>query len=119
MLDFVHGTLQEVIEEDIAKSVKKVLESGFTGVQCLCHGDIGNLDILSQYAIKFQNKELLVKVQAALNTLLKQTKKESWNLGLMMNIQNIGFMLGTSGIGYTLMRFYTDFQLPSILSVDI
>lgn len=119
MLDFAHGSLQKVIEEDIIKAVNKVLESGFTGVQCLCHGDIGNLDILAQYAIKFQDEELLEQVQAALNSLLEKTKKETWNLGLMMNIQNIGFMLGTCGIGYNLLRFYTDFQLPSILSVEI
>lgn len=119
MLEYAHGTLQEIIEEDITKAAHKVLESGFTGVQCLCHGDIGNLDILAQYAIKFQNNELLQQVKAALKSLVDSTSKGNWNLGLMLNIQNIGFMLGTSGIGYNLLRFYTDYQLPSILSVEI
>lgn len=85
----------------------------------MCHGDIGNLDILAQYAIKFQNNELLQQVKAALKSLVDSTSKGNWNLGLMLNIQNIGFMLGTSGIGYNLLRFYTDYQLPSILSVEI
>lgn len=88
---------------------------------CLCHGIYGSIDVLIEL---YKEKELLslenqIKISQYIEnsyTFIDDTK--NLDLGTNYNYQLTSFMLGSSGVGYELLRLM-DNSLPSPLSLAI
>lgn len=107
------------LEEDIQKSIEKTLSNGFTQWNySLCHGDLGNLDLVLQASIKFKDKSLYKQTYQIASHTLHSVKQSGghWKCGIPGGLQTPNFMVGLSGIGYQLLRLYNN-ELPSIIGV--
>jgi type 2 lantibiotic biosynthesis protein LanM len=116
MYPYVDEEFRNIIKIDINRAVNTLKGLGGLKNQCLCHGQIGNLEILSEYEMFEKEIKTEKEANAILHRIL-QTTKTNWNCGLIKEYEHVGFMLGISGIGYSLLR-KINHELPCILSLD-
>ncbi|MDA2649940.1 type 2 lanthipeptide synthetase LanM family protein [Bacillus cereus] len=109
---------REQLTEDLRIAIKATLKNGFKFNHCLCHGDLGNIDILLTIAKEQNNIQLLTEVLSIGFGVLEQGKKLKWMNGIDKKSEMYGFMLGLSGIGFELLRLWNN-DIPSILNLEL
>lgn len=114
MYKMATGELKKKIFEDICLGEKTLLNKGYLDNNCLCHGNAGNLMILSAYT-KVINNDMEKTVNSYWENFIEKIIKREWNCDLPAAYENVSMMIGTSGIGYSLLWRY-DESLPFILN---
>ncbi|HET8840049.1 MAG TPA: lanthionine synthetase LanC family protein, partial [Ktedonobacteraceae bacterium] len=92
-----------------------LLPEGFGKNHSLCHGDLGNLDILlsiARHLPEICSGEALLPLQS---TLLENLTAQERRSGIPGGIEVPGLMLGIAGTGYALLRQVAPERVPSIL----
>ncbi|MCK2244309.1 MULTISPECIES: type 2 lanthipeptide synthetase LanM family protein [unclassified Crossiella] len=86
---------------------------GGLGNHSLCHGELGNLDILlSTGALPAPELDLLLAAQLA------DAERTGWRCAVPEGTSTPGLMLGLAGIGYGLLRFAEPQATPSVLLLE-
>lgn len=103
---------------DLAIALDSTARFGFGGNDSLCHGDLGNLDLL----IRAQElghhgpwEHALVSESARLVSRLRRC---AWRCGIPGGVETPGLMTGLAGIGYGLLRLGATKDTPSLLSLE-
>lgn len=119
-LDYVVEADTAIFERDIEICLRHIIEdiTNQSGLQILCHGISGNLDILLWYARKTTNNELLKRVEQGTLHLLDGIRDKGIIFEHTAKVPNISFMTGLSGLGYYLERF-VDVSIPSVLALEV
>lgn len=108
------------VETDIHRAVAKTIDDGFTEVSySLCHGDMGNLELLLLASSHFGDRELEQYAYDMAGHIVRQVRKDGhhWRCGVPGRQQIPGLMLGLAGIGYQLLRLHNP-DLPSVLMME-
>lgn len=107
------------INDDLQKCIDILMAKGFGISHTLCHGDFGNLDFLLTYAQITKNNEY-TKISREIGKYVLKQKEENrkWNFDQDGDVNIFGFMIGTSGIGFELLRLNNP-NIPSVLSLDL
>lgn len=106
------------INHELAVALETTLKHGFGGNHSLCHGDMGNLELL------IQGKELMHRpdIEEAINRVTTQIMYEldrgNRICATPLRVETPGLMTGISGIGYGLLRLAEPHLVPSILTLD-
>jgi type 2 lantibiotic biosynthesis protein LanM len=120
MYPYVPAEMKESILQDINRALRTTITSGLTQNDCLCHGNLGNTEILQEYTSLFPENEVADIIQSS----------RAWIVNRICNGGSIssreylfgykipGFMTGLAGIGYSLLRDL-DGSLPCILALDL
>ncbi|WP_028087813.1 type 2 lanthipeptide synthetase LanM family protein [Dorea longicatena] len=114
MYKIATGELKSILLNDIHLGGETLLKRGYLDNNCLCHGNAGNLMILSEYA-KIINNDISKLIDSYWENLIEKVIKKEWNCDLPAAYENISMMIGTSGIGYSLLWRYNE-KLPFILN---
>jgi type 2 lantibiotic biosynthesis protein LanM len=88
---------------------------GFGLNHCLCHGDLGNLELL------VRAEEFLpvgVTANGALVRVLDSMERHGWVCGHPHGLESPGLMLGLAGIGLGLLRLARPATIPCVLLLD-
>lgn len=96
--DAVHSFVRQVLEGELMES------------DCLCHGEMGNLDMLGQAGTAAVHGPALLRRTRA---VLARAASRGWTYGLP--VDSVGLMDGVAGIGYQLLRSTAPEQVPSVL----
>jgi type 2 lantibiotic biosynthesis protein LanM len=102
---------------DIDTCVALTTQHGFGGSHCLCHGQLGNLELLMKYDAQFPDVAA-DHWQHAATRLLNEGKRE-WRTGSVVGHDLLGFMTGLAGIGYGLLRIADPHNVPSVLMLEL
>ncbi len=101
--------------EEIRIALRKTVESDFGTNHCLCHGDLGNLDILLHAAQRGDDywwnkagKRLATETIAAI-------ADHGYLFGAQTSLASPGLMTGLAGIGYGMLRLAHPERVPSVL----
>jgi len=101
--------------EEIRIALRKTAGSRFGIDHCLCHGQLGNLDIL-QYAAQQLDAPYWNEIG---NRLAAETLAEiaegGCSCGAGSSLETPGLMVGLAGIGYGLLRLAFPERVPSVL----
>jgi type 2 lantibiotic biosynthesis protein LanM len=100
---------------DIERAIRTTLKSGFGMNHSLCHGDLGNLDLLLYATQKLSNPAYLSAYKAKAVSILDSVKKYGWLTGIPLGVESPGLLTGIAGIGYQLLRLAEPDKVPSIL----
>lgn len=112
----------EITRREIESALGMILEAGigyhhtYIGPNhSLAHGDLGNLE-----AVLVATQMLaLPHLQAARDQLAGQVlanmNQWRWVMGVPLNVETPGFMVGLAGIGYELLRLAEPEKVPSVL----
>jgi type 2 lantibiotic biosynthesis protein LanM len=92
--------------------------SGFTGSHCLCHGDLGNAELLLEASKlpgygSWKDRSLELTADA-----FEAARARKWICSTPSGVQTPGLMLGLAGIGYGLLRLADPEIIPSALMLD-
>lgn len=110
----------DTIETDIRRAIAKTMEDGFTEVSySLCHGDMGNLELMLLAADYLQDEALEEYSYQMADYIVQEVRNDNhhWRCGIPGRQQIPGLMLGLAGIGYQLLRLYNR-KLPSVLMME-
>lgn len=101
---------------DIKNAIETSLKFGFGRSHCLCHGDLGNIEILNLASDILGDTEIKDKCNVYMQYILNDLKEDIWKCGIPYKYSP-GMMVGLSGIGYGLLKLYSP-NLPSILVLE-
>ncbi len=107
------------LREDVERAAATTLHRGFGESHSLCHGDLGNYDILLQCSQALQDPRLLGLANAALAESLEREGAGGWQPGNVLSIPTAGLFTGSAGIGYGLLRAADPAHVPSLLSLQL
>jgi type 2 lantibiotic biosynthesis protein LanM len=103
------------IREEIGIALATIWEGGFGQNHCLCHGDLGNLDILSMAGTTLNDAKLRDRAEEMTTKMLERISAEGWQCGNPLLVESPGLMTGLAGIGYGLLRLAEPEAVPSVL----
>jgi type 2 lantibiotic biosynthesis protein LanM len=100
--------------------VEKMLEAPLSGSDCLCHGELGNLElpILASQRLRREDWRLAA-IERAERVLDRTQLNGDWidGVGTVVHRAAPGLMLGLAGIGFQLLRLAVPDSVPSILAL--
>jgi type 2 lantibiotic biosynthesis protein LanM len=105
------------IRDDIARALHATLRHGFGRNHSLCHGDLGNLELLACAAARVNEPGLRSSVACFAAGILRSIREHGWRCGVPLQVETPGLMMGLAGIGDGLLRI-AEPSLPSILMLQ-
>ncbi len=103
-------------DRDIA--IAKLLASDQAPTDSLCHGELGNIELLVSAAQRFSRPQLAHAAQRrATGSLRRAQQRGRWRCGAIPDEPLPGLMCGMSGIGYGLLRAYFPDEVPAVLAL--
>ena len=106
------------VREDIDIALRTTLRDGFGLNHCLCHGDLGALDLLLVATQHLTSEEHRHNLATRTAMVFDSIERYGWLTGLPRSIETPGLMTGIAGIGYQLLRLAHPEQVPSVLLLD-
>jgi type 2 lantibiotic biosynthesis protein LanM len=109
---------RESMEREAEIALDTMVKQGFGDSHCLCHGDIGNLDILLEAATTLGGR-WQGEFERLKGLVLAGAERVGWRCGVPRAFETPGLMEGLSGIAYGLMRQADPDLSPSVLLLDL
>ena len=107
-----------LLREEIGTALSTTLRDGFGGSHTLCHGDLGNVDILLHAGETLNEPRWSQHARQEAAKVVAIAKVSSWNCGHPLAVETPGLMTGLAGIGYALLRLAEPRQMPCVLALD-
>jgi type 2 lantibiotic biosynthesis protein LanM len=108
----------EEIRSEIDAAVKTTLSQGFGDNHSLCHGDLGNMELILQASEILEDPSMLVHVSPNVRRIVESIAKGDWVCGIPLGIESPGLMTGLAGIGYGMLRLAEPSRIPSVLLLE-
>jgi class II lanthipeptide synthase len=105
--------LSEEIEAALATTAENI-----TGDPTLCHGDLGNADILLYASETLQQPCWRNRAAQFVTAALHSARGKGWKCSNPLGVESPGLMTGLAGIGYALLRHAAPARVPSILALE-
>ncbi|GAB4239060.1 MAG: type 2 lanthipeptide synthetase LanM family protein [Stanieria sp.] len=106
------------IRKEIKTALTTTLTRGFGYNHSLCHGDLGNLELLLQASQILDDSQWQTQVDQFAAMILESIDKYGWLCGVPLGVETPGLMTGLAGIGYQLMRLAKPEKVPSVLVLE-
>lgn len=106
------------VRAEIDAAVRTTLARGFGRNHSLCHGDLGNLDLLLAVNALRSDLGLQSEIDRIAAEIVSDIECGGWRCGLPMSVETPGLMTGLAGIGYGLLRLAAPNRVPSVLSLE-
>ena len=103
------------IRDEIGAAIQTTLKEGFGRNHSLCHGDMGNLEVLLLASSLLSNTHIKEQTGAIQAILLENMQAQGWHSGVPFPVETPGLMLGLAGTGYALLRMADPAHIPSLL----
>lgn len=118
MLKYVNNEIDKSeIENELKIALNTTMFKGFGSGHCMCHGDMGNLDILLYAYQHIHDEKIRDFIYSYIDEMMPDFEKMEFKCGVPGQNTTDGFMLGLSGIGYEFLRVF-DNTIPSVLSLE-
>ncbi len=108
----------EEVRGEIAAAVEITREHGFGRNHSLCHGDLGNLELLVQARRRLGAEHLGPQIERLTAALVAGGEQTGWVCGTPGGVESPGLMTGLAGIGYGLLRLADPERVPSVLLLE-
>jgi type 2 lantibiotic biosynthesis protein LanM len=105
------------MEKEIDVALDSTLKKGFDRDHCLCHGDLGNVELFLEAAAAGRARWLSEANRIGAR-VLQGAAEGGWRSGIPRGVEVPGLMTGLAGIGYGLLRLAAPERVPSVLVLD-
>jgi type 2 lantibiotic biosynthesis protein LanM len=105
----------ESVRAEIRVAVQTTMNIGFGGNHSLCHGDLGNLELLGMASEVLGDAQLCDQAARLKSMIVESIDRDGWLCGISLGVESPGLMTGLAGIGYQLLRLSAPHQVPAIL----
>ncbi|WP_025692769.1 type 2 lanthipeptide synthetase LanM family protein [Paenibacillus zanthoxyli] len=105
--------------EEIETAVFATQNHGFGHSHCICHGELGNLELLLTAGEALNRPEWIEQARSyAAQSLTYYQNHGTYITGIPTSFNTPGLWLGLAGIGYQMLRLSSTVSLPSILTLQ-
>jgi type 2 lantibiotic biosynthesis protein LanM len=105
------------IRAEIEVAIQSTLAAGFGHNHSLCHGDLGNLDLVLEAARTLDPARWRDPCDRVAAAILDSIARNGPHCGNPLGVESPGFMTGLAGIGYQLLRLAEPARVPSVLTL--
>ncbi len=84
----------------------------------LCHGDLGNVELLARAARLLDDDGLAEAHEARLAEIADSIERIGWACGVPLGVETPGLFNGIAGIGYGWLRAAAPEQAPSVMTLE-
>jgi lantibiotic modifying enzyme len=106
------------VRREIDDAVRSTLAGGFGENHSLCHGDLGNLELLFAAARLDRDAGLEAEAWRIAGGIADNIRTGGWLFGLPGSIETPGLMTGLAGVGYGLARLARPDFFPNLLILE-
>ena len=106
------------VRAEIEAAVRTTMAHGSSN-HSLCHGDLGNLELLVQAASTLRDERMQEALTRRAATVLDGIERSGYRCGVPQGIETPGLMTGLAGIGYGLLRLVEPNRVPSVVLLEI
>ncbi|HEX2222968.1 MAG TPA: type 2 lanthipeptide synthetase LanM family protein [Thermoanaerobaculia bacterium] len=106
------------VRGEIEAAVESTIEKGFGTNHSLCHGDLGNLEVVTLAAERLRRPDWSETAGRLAGGILASIRERGWRFGLPGRTEPPGMMVGLAGIGYGLLRLADPERVPSVLILE-
>ncbi|HEU0048056.1 MAG TPA: lanthionine synthetase LanC family protein, partial [Nitrososphaera sp.] len=106
------------IRDEIIAAIRITVEKGFGHSHCLCHGDLGNMELLLEASNVVPDPRLRADLNRFVSRVFASIKQFGWVCGIPDGLETPGLMTGLAGIGYGLLRLAEPGIVPSVLTLS-
>jgi type 2 lantibiotic biosynthesis protein LanM len=103
--------------EEINTALHTTVERGFGLNHSLCHGDLGNADLLLQAWETLGDRKWRIQLDRVASIILESIEEHGLLCGVPLGVETPGLMTGIAGIGYGLLRLAAPLRVPSVLAL--
>ncbi|HVU66491.1 MAG TPA: type 2 lanthipeptide synthetase LanM family protein [Ktedonobacteraceae bacterium] len=108
----------EQVHQEIDIAIQTTVREGLKDNHSLCHGALGNLDLLVTATQKLDNARYRTLLAETTSVVLESIHACGWVAGVPLGIETPGFMTGLAGMGYELLRLAEPACVPSVLLLE-
>jgi len=101
--------------DEIQVALHTTLAHGFGQSHCLCHGDMGNLELLLEASRVWPAGGWGARMERLAAMVLDSMERDGWQCGGPGGTEMPGLMLGLAGMGYQMLRLAEPERVPSVL----
>ena len=112
-----HGEDRD-IREDLTAALADTMRDGFGHNHSLCHGDLGNLELLLQARMDPVEAWVRDALDRRLVEILESIARDGFHCATPGSVDTPGLMLGLAGIGYQLLRLADPACVPAVLLLE-
>ena len=116
--NIISENASDLVCTDINNSVTYFMSSNIAFNHCICHGEAGNIESFLNISENIGNMMLKEIVYKKADTLYEDIRNNGFKYDCSNLYGSVGFMLGTSGVGYLFLRLVNP-KYPSVLSLDV
>jgi type 2 lantibiotic biosynthesis protein LanM len=106
------------LREEIYTALNTTLDQGFGHNHSLCHGDLGNLELLLKASETLDDPQWRAQVSRLAAITLESIDRDGWRCANPLGVESPGLMTGLAGIGYELLRVAEPKCVPSVLLLE-
>jgi lantibiotic modifying enzyme len=103
---------------EIRAAARSTLAEGFGFNHCLCHGDLGNLELVREAGRALGDGELTAEAARLAARILAHIETVGPRCGVSAGTEVPGLLIGLAGIGYGLLRAGFADRVPSLLLLE-
>jgi len=103
---------------EIEIAINTTLNRGFGHNHSLCHGDLGNLELLLQAGLVLNDERAHVEAYRHVSNIVESVASDEFLCGTPSSVESPGLMTGLAGIGYGLLRLAEPARVPSVLVLE-
>jgi len=108
---------EERVRVEIATAIRTTLAVGFGMNHSLCHGDVGNLELLLLGAEALGEPAWRIEAYRRMGAILDAIDDAGWVTGLPHGIEAPGLLIGLAGTGYGMLRVAAPERVPAVLAL--
>src|SRR5439155_1624692 len=106
------------VRREIDAALHTTLNQGFGQNHSLCHGCVGNLELLLQAGQVLNDKRWHVEAYRLASPIVESVGGNEYVCGTPLGVDSPGLMTGLAGIGYGLLRLAEPARVPSVLTLE-
>ncbi len=103
---------------EVSRALRSVIAGPLASSDCLCHGELGNLELLQPLPDLGPGEDLGALARRRASAVVWRARQGGWRCGIAPDRPVPGLMTGLSGIGYGLIRIYWPQSTPSLLTLE-
>ena len=117
-LAMLRRTPDSAMQQDLEAAVRSTRRAGFGLNHSLCHGDLGNLELLMQAAQLPGFADILEPFAKAAGGIVGDIDRNGPRCGIPLQVESPGLMTGLAGIGMGLLRIAAGDRVPCVPMLD-
>ena len=108
----------EEVQKEVDAALNATIRTGFGDNHSLCHGDLGNIELLLQASRVSKDERAQLIAQRTVQELVEAVSRNEYRCGTPLRVESPGLMTGLAGIGYGLLRTALPGRVPSVLMLQ-